>query len=259
MSIAIIDLDSVSFVAGHGIKLLDENNEPLRQDNKFVYRDKTEDELKEAVDTILSGILKASKATHYVGFIKGKNTISIKRSVNPEYKNDRKKESPFWWNTVKSRFIDQWKAIEVNDIEVDDAVNIARLSIKDSFICAIDSDILGLEGTHYNWKTFKWITTSKDQSKLKFWTDMITGTHNNTKGIPGRGEKFAEKILITERNPDCRTDREVVLNAYITHFEEYEGIKEFYKNYICCKTLDKYDGFIIPDPIEIEKEESNNF
>lgn len=182
--IAVIDGDSLLYTAFHPNKQLDEFGEPMRTEDgkKFLYSEKSEDEIMLSCDNLMRMVLENSKATHYLAFIKGKNTIANKLAVDPTYKQDRTKESPIMWGFTKKYFIEKHSAIEVNNIEVDDAVNIARLQIKDSFICAIDSDLLGLEGTHYNWKKGLWNTCTKQEETIKFWRDMITGTHNNTKG-----------------------------------------------------------------------------
>jgi len=246
--IAIIDLDSLCYTAFHPNKQLDEFGEPMRtEDNKrFLYIEKSEDEIKLSCDNLMRMVLENSNATHYVAFIKGKNTIANKLAVDPNYKQDRIKETPLMWSFTKKYFIEKHGAIEVNDIETDDAVNIARLNISDSFICAIDSDLLGLEGTHYNWKKGEWVTCTKEQASLKFWQDMIKGTHNNTKGIPKKGEKYVEKLFTSVVNNYAIN----VLYEYIEYFGEEVGIKEYYKNYICLYILEKYESMIIPEPIK---------
>ncbi len=57
--------------------------------------------------------------------------------------------------------------------------------------------------------------------------------------IPGKGIKYAEKVLSTTNQAQD------VLTEFIKHFGEHEGIKQFYQNYICCKTLEFIDGFDI--------------
>ena len=93
-----MDLDSIAFAAGHGNKVLDENGKPKRtEDNsKFLYIDKTEEELIASVDSIMIGILVKGGFTHYIGYIKGSKTTVSRKLINPEYKENRSKESPKW-------------------------------------------------------------------------------------------------------------------------------------------------------------------
>ena len=264
--VAIIDLDSVTYSIGNPNKVLAENGEPLKQDGKFVYEEKSLEQLAESADFIMNKILTNCHCTHYIAYIKGKDTVKNKRLIDPNYKADRSKESPKWWDFVKGYLIENWNAIPVDNIEVDDACNITRLQISNSFIVCIDSDLLGLEGEHYKWRnksdlSGEWITTTKKQAEYKFWSDMITGTHNNTKGIPGKGEKYVEKLFNTDviEVGDyniplgyVQSKSMTVLDKYINYFGEEEGINQFYANYKLIKILDKYEGFQLPDLTEFK-------
>lgn len=84
---------------------------------------------------------------------------------------------------------------------------------------------------------------------------------DNIKGIPKRGEKFFDKLrdLNTIGGVlDIEELRTCIFNEYITYFGEETGIKEFSKNYISLKVLDKYEGFTIPEPQPFEKETNIN-
>lgn len=250
--IAIIDLDSVAYTIFHPNKVLDDAGIPLRENSKFVYVDKTEDEIIQSCDEVMTSILNTSKCKGYIAYIKGKNTTSSRKVVYPEYKANRNTEQPKHWEFVKELLISKWGAIEVNNIEVDDAVNITRLDINktfgDSFICALDKDLLSLEGTHYNWRTEKWVIIDKINADRLFWTDMVTGqTGDNIKGIPGCGIKYVEKLFNTELvEVGIKTYGSTVFESYIENFGEYKGIQEFHKNYISLKILEQYQGFVIP-------------
>lgn len=253
MRIAVIDLDSVIFYAFHPNKVLDDNNEPIKENGKFVYVEKTEDEIKASCDYLMQDILLSSNATHYIGFVKGKNTITGRKAVNTEYKSNRPKEKPKYWDFTKQYLIDKWGAYTVNDIEVDDAVNITRLKLQDSFICAIDKDLLSLEGTHYKWNKKEWVTVTAEQAIDKFWLDMIAGQPgDNIKGIPGKGVKYFEKML--EEDDYGTKYHNLVLEEYVKHFGEYKGIQEFYKNYMCLYILEEKEGFEIPEVKEFKND-----
>lgn len=248
MRIPIIDLDSVAFYIGYPNKKLDTEGNPIKEDGKFVLIDKTEDELKNAAHYWMNEILTKCEATHYIGFIKGKG--NYRYEVNPEYKANRPKEAPKWWSTVKKYLIEEFGAIPVDGMEVDDAVNITRLNLSYSFICAIDKDLLHLEGCHYNWSKNEWVNTTIQEAKKKFWTDMIAGqSGDGIKGLPGKGVKFVEKRFLDTITP------EGVLQCYIEHYgNEEQAIEEYYKNYKCLKILDNKEGFVIPEPISVLKE-----
>lgn len=238
LKIAILDVDSIAYSVGAGNKIIldyDEFNAPIykKENNKLVYIDKTEDELIESADFIMNNILSKSGCTHYIGFIKGKNTIQSKLKYNPEYKQNRPSLAPTWWNFVKEDLIRRYNIFTANDFEVDEFVISFYKQTPNSFICAIDSDILGTEGTHYNWRKETWITTTKEQEEFNFWSQMITGNHNNVTGIPGKGIKFFEKILIANMNIyDYVLDNNLLIfNEYVKYYGEEKGINEFYKTY----------------------------
>jgi len=256
MKIAIIDLDSVCFAIGHPNKVLDEFGNPVKQDGKFVYYDKTPEEMKQAADYAMRAICEGSGATHYIAYMKGKETTVSRKAINPEYKANRPTTSPWWWATVQNDLFTRWNAHYVNDIEVDDAVNITRKKLKDSFICAIDNDLLGLEGTHYNWRKNEWVTVTEAEANKKFWTDMIAGqSGDNIRGIPKKGTKYAEKLFADPTYYDMVfTYPELVFRAYLEHFGTHDGVKEYYKNYMSLKILDDFPYFNIPQPIEFKKE-----
>jgi DNA polymerase-1 len=243
--IAVIDMDSVSYTIGHPNKVLDENGNPKRtEDNsKFIYQDKTEDELKASADRIMRDLLNRGKFNGYVAYIKGRNTVVERKEINVDYKANRNKESPKWWAFVKDYLISNWNVISVDNMEVDDAVNITRMKLSNSYICAIDKDLLNLHGTHYNWSKNQWVEVDKTQADYEFWKDMITGqAGDNVKGVPGIGKQneiFIKNLF--EPTP------QYVLQLYIRKMGESLGITEFYKNYKCLKIKDKDDSFIIPE------------
>lgn len=246
---AVIDLDSVMFSIAHPNKILDESGVPIKENGKFVYIEKSIGEMYGSADHIMSSILKLSEADSYIAYVKGKG--NFRYVTNADYKANRPKESPHWWKAIKEYLLVHWFATEVNNIEVDDAVNITRLQLPNSFICAIDKDLLSLEGTHYNWRKNEWVTVSKEEAYYKFWSDMIIGqSGDNIKGIPGKGEVAAKAIMEDSKCPPAR-----IIKNYIQHFGEYEGIKQFYKNYISLKILDNYEEFQIPNISKVNSAE----
>ena len=134
--IAIVDMDSLIFTMFHPNKVLDENGNPTRTEDgkRFIYKEKTPIEIIESCDFLMNDILTKSEATGYIGFVKGFNTTQLKESVNPEYKADRNKESPKFWKFTREYLKLKWSIDSVNNIETDDACNITRMNIKDSFI-----------------------------------------------------------------------------------------------------------------------------
>ena len=73
---------------------------------------------------------------------------------------------------------------------------------------------------------------------------MIQGTHNNTKGINGKGPKYVEKLFNNINVEDCE---KIVLNEYLNYFGKEKGISEYNKNFVCLKILDSYEDMEFPE------------
>lgn len=247
---ALVDLDSISFACFNGNKIPDGNGGWLRtEDNKrFLYTEKTPEEVIQACDDILTMILTDCGADSYILFIKGSETIKDRLAVNPQYKQDRSQEQPKYWKLCSDHFVNKWGAHLANGLETDDALNICKHAVPNSFLCCIDSDLLGTEGTHYDWKKKIWITSTKENEEYRLWTDMIVGTHNNVKGLHRKGKKFAESVLVGHPS----NWKVIVYDLYINTFGQNLGPIEFYKNYKCVKLLTFKEGFGIPTPTKFE-------
>lgn len=221
--IAVIDADSIGFIA-HWDSINKTFNKPLQ-------------EILLSVDKIISNILINTKATHFVGYVSyGKS--AYRSNIYPQYKANRDHLiKPEYLNDTKHHMVDKWQFKPLFGIETDDVVNTVRLKTPNSFLCALDKDLLHLEGTHWNYKTNSWVTTSKQKAIFEFWSDMITGQpSDNIKGIEGKGKQFATTVL--EGMNDLDLIRGVVLNCYIDKYGEQEGIEKFYQNYSCLKIKD---------------------
>lgn len=260
--IAIIDIDSILFAACYGKKLWNPQTEEFERDDKgrLIYLDKNEDEIGSSINTIMHEILEDSNADSYIAFVKGKNTAAHRYNIKNDYKSNRPKESPSWWEYARQFIIDTWDAVSVDTIEVDDAVNITRLKIPNSYMVAIDKDLLNLEGTHYNWKNKEWVTVNNTKASELFWLDMICGqSGDGISGLKGKGKTYFYKNILPQvidmyGNDFYEKLPSVILDEYINHYTEEIGIQEYYKNYTCLKILDHYEGFKIPTPIKYRED-----
>jgi len=248
--IALVDLDSILFACFQGNKIPDGNGGWLRTEDgkRLLYTEKTPEEVIQACDDIFTMILTDCGADGYLAWIKGRDTIKDRLAVNPEYKQDRNQESPKYWKLCSDHFVNKWGAHLANGLETDDCLNICKLNVPNSFLCCIDSDLLGTEGIHWNWKKKEWVTSTKQTEEDNLYTDMIVGTHNNVKGLPKKGKKFAEKFL-EETDSFCRAN--ALTELYIQAFGP-DWTKEFDKNYKCIKLLTSKEGFEIPAPTKFE-------
>lgn len=232
---AILDMDSILYTIGHPNKVLDEFGTPLRTEDgsKFIYTEKTELKLAASADFIMNQILNKCGCDSYIGFIKGVNTIGSKLKYNPDYKQDRTSEQPKWWNKVKNYLKHHYNVHLANNFEVDEYVVGLHKVLPDSFIVAIDSDIIGTKGTHYNWKKNDWTTTTYEEEIYNFWSQMITGNHNNVTGLKGKGIKYFERLFNLHIKNKAYTELYLttIITEYTTYYGETKGLEEFYKTY----------------------------
>lgn len=233
--IALIDADTLIFFAVHN-----------KKDSLIV---KSLQDCKDHMNDLISNIMKFTKATHYLLFLTvGRN---FRYEIYPEYKGNRKGlEKPQYFDQIKEYLIINYKAVYQTGLEADDLVCIYKKNLSDSFICSPDKDIINLEGECFDYKNFKWVNTTKEEADIYFWKSVIKGDNiDGIKGLPGKGEVFADGIKQTADlvNIPIYT---LILREYINHFGEYAGVQEFYKNYMCLKMKDEYEGLEIVEPIE---------
>lgn len=252
MKIAIIDMDSMLYSAFMPNKVADEiTGEPKKENGKFVYTPKTDEEIRIALDGIMIHLFQEGNFTHYIAYVKGKNTTDDRLVANPDYKAQRSKEIPEKWELTKQHAIEKWKAIEINNIEVDDAVKITSKNLPNSNIVAIDKDLLKLKGLNFNWRKNEWFEISEEEEEEYLSRSLIIGdTVDNLKGLPGKGEKFCDKWKIKKLNQ--------AIYWYIKEYGFEKGLNEFMKNYKCLYILTNSSKFIkIPEPIKVPKFENN--
>ena len=235
--IAIIDADSICFIAH------------WNSDDKTFNKPLTD--ILTSTDQIISNILITIGANKYIGFV-GFGKDQERTMVYPEYKANRKDKLPLEFiKEIKNHMMNKWGFHGLYGIEADDMVNSVRLKVDNSVICAIDKDLLMLEGTHYNYKKNEWVTVTKEEAALYFWKSMIIGDSvDNIKGLEGKGKVFADNLLINI--DDEESMRTIVFEEYVNQYGEYHGISKFYQNYICLKIKDDYPALSFIDPLEID-------
>lgn len=242
-SLLIIDGDFILYYATQGNKVLDIYSEPVRENNKFVYTDKTEEEVYRGVDDIIHNICRTTDIYNYIGFIGGKKCFRY--DIYPEYKANRKNlVKPKFWQECKDYLIKRWNFEVCDFIEADDAVNITRNKLIDTYnsvIVTTDKDLIKcIKGTYLNPRDFEIYYTSENAAEYNFWKSMIVGDSiDNIKGLPGCGEAFVKKLF-----PKYESPRIAVECAYL---EKYKDNLYLDLQYNLLKILDDYEGFVVPE------------
>ena len=136
-------------------------------------------------------------------FVSVKSNENLRLDIDPSYKNNRQAAKPPFHTGIINHLINTYSALECAGVEADDVVVAEYLKHPDTTIIAsIDKDLLRMvPGTHYNYSTKQFVTTSKAQAVINFCTYMLSGDRgDNIKGLMGYGEpKFAEDGTIAEK------------------------------------------------------------
>lgn len=209
------------------------------------------DEVEKTLENCISGcnnliynMNKSIKADFYCGFLtKGK---CFRYKINPTYKANRNYDKlPKYLNEVRQYMLKSHKFMFKRGYEGDDLVTSFKTqnSQFETIIVSPDKDILGSVESAYNPRKNEFVSTSKEQIIENFWKSMITGDSvDGIKGIPGWGEasfnKIKESLKFGTINMINHQYMETILHCYCNKFGEYEGIKEFTKNYLSLKLLD---------------------
>ena len=227
--IIILDADGFSYIFSH-------TNKETPVDSPQI--------VTQQINEFMEQIITNTQATGYVGFLSMRGYTFRHLSTLQEtygidtpkiYKGNRGAATPEytqqWGAVVNSHLRHKWKFNMVSGIlEVDDAVAIRAKSYRaagiDYVIVGNDKDLYQIPGKHYSYRTHKMIEISPEEAELNKYTQVLVGdSTDNITGIPGTGPKTAEKIL--SASPNSATLKYVVLQEFIKHYGEREGILQF--------------------------------
>lgn len=221
---AIIDGDSIAWIIGY-------NNREQDLEGVVIA----------AVDSWVRDLLRDVGATRFVGYLANDTKTSIRRDIAPTYKSKRP-ETPDWYRKwapiIEEHLVRVWNFQRASDgYEADDMIAAAANCFKeyDEFvICGVDKDLKQIPGNHYNYNKMELIHVTEGYGRRLLAIQTLMGDSTDSiKGIPKTGPKTAEKIL--EGVPEDVSPFVVCLDAYIKHFGEDLGVKEFYQNYMQVK------------------------
>lgn len=237
---ALIDADSIMWVAGNGNKVMDRSGHPLKVDNKFVYTEKTLEEAITTCDNYIKDLLNLTKADSYVLFLTTGSTFRVK--LDSCYKANRLgMEKPKWFYEVKKHLIDNWDAVEVPGLEADDLVSITKNCLEHCFIIASDKDILKcIPGRHFDARRgqLTFADISYHEASFNFAVSLLIG--DAIDGIPnlikGMGPKTAEAEL--SRRMEHNNPIISALQIFISNLGLHQGLLRFTNQYQLLKILD---------------------
>lgn len=155
-----------------------------------------DDEIYLSLNDRINSIVESSGCNDKRLYITGKR--SIRKQQYPLYKANRiDYQKPTKFDFVRQLLIDEFKAIEINGLEADDALGIVHSERMDStVICTIDKDLDMVPGYHYNWGHDELYTIYPHEGSYNFFIQLLTGDRSdNICGIKGVGKVTAEKML----------------------------------------------------------------
>lgn len=135
------------------------------------------------IKTFIDSVIKSCNATHYLMFFQGDEHKNYRREILQEYKSHRTtSEGIAIWKPVILNTFRELKAIELKEIESDDALRLWATKLKtDYIIVENDKDLHCIPGLHYN--PFKKNLTTEERfyfideekANLEFWKQVLTG------------------------------------------------------------------------------------
>jgi len=206
------------------------------------------------VDEFVQSIFVANELVNYVGIVsyppyfeqvEGQNNFREQIAKTKAYKGNRK-EKPEWYvkweRVIVEHLVNVWGFYYApQNLETDDVVSALFHSYQklnpDIGVVLIgnDKDLLQMSGEHYNYKKGIGDFITPNQAAYKLWNQIICGdSTDNIPGIPGVGEKGAEKILMAD-GVSSENYAIAVLWAYMQKLGEDAGIQAYYENYMLCK------------------------
>jgi len=213
--LAIIDADSMIYIIAWKFKTKKVANMVRISLNQFIHE-----------------LLKASGATHYVGFYGSSDKTTapnFRFALDPEYKANRPETPEFitkWRPTIHKEMSDKWGFLPVSGMEADDAVSITKRRYEKEYdeivVITADKDLKQLAGiTHFDMGKHKFTDITQLEADKFFVEQLLKGdTGDNVKGLPGIGPKTAAALVA-----GCKTTADLkwmAIRMYKNHFDSKE-------------------------------------
>lgn len=236
--ILIVDADWILFNASY-----------VKQDEEL----KTFEQCCESIDFYIDSLFDETEAESYVlCFTSGGN--NFRKVVDPQYKANRVgRDLPLFFNEMKEYIFSKYNCCYGGGYEADDMCASYIKLYPEAILSHVDKDLNQIPSpNHYDSKKKEFYEVSREDGLKQLYLSLVTGdSGDNIKGIPGKGIKFAEKLLTSclELGVNFLSQ---ILEEYINHFGEAKGIHEFYKNYTCLKLVDNISDFELVLPRKID-------
>lgn len=184
------------------------------------------------VKNTIESILHATQASDYAIYISS-NTPTFRDTLATikSYKGNRSgNDKPVHYEACRNYIINVWQAEECFGIEADDKVAIECMRKPGSILISNDKDLLQVPGLHFNWTKPDegvYTITKEDALHYKYIQILAGDSTDNIVGIPGLGEKGADKLL---RNMYGATEEEydeMCSLYYMERLGDVEGLQQY--------------------------------
>ncbi len=153
------------------------------------------------IQSRINGILEETQADEYQLYLTTDDKSNFRYDVATikPYKGHRQSvEKPHWYKHIRNFLVDQRGAIEISDMEADDAMAIEQYDtnyiqeggelVGETIICSKDKDLAMVPGWHYGWhpgkQKEKGVWFQDEIGGLRcFYKQLLTG--DSTDNIPG--------------------------------------------------------------------------
>lgn len=146
------------------------------------------------VSAMISNITKNAGCDKYRVYIDGAGNFRKSLATIQEYKANRA-DKPYHYKKLRAYLLEHKAAVEICDVEADDAISIATYSGFKKGVnwvgCTTDKDAKGTAGWLFNWDTMsKPCFISEIEADRWFYTQLLIGDKVDTiQGVRGVGEK----------------------------------------------------------------------
>jgi DNA polymerase-1 len=142
---------------------------------------------------------------------------NFRKEVFADYKahrNNSDSYEPMMKQFLRQHFQDNYESFLIDDLEADDVLGILMTtdgykSNYEKVLCTIDKDLDTIPGVHWNLDKKVVYDVTMAEADRKFYQQMLTGDRvDNIPGLPGYGEKTADKVL--DKHPPVKWYDEIV-------------------------------------------------
>jgi len=149
------------------------------------------------IDNEISKLLTKFDTDKAKVYLTGEGNFREDIAVTKPYKGTRQSLRPYYFNHIRRYLTNHHGAKTVTGYEADDEVSIQQTkdNLEPTIIVSNDKDLKNTPGYLYSSMKDELYFVSPRYARYHFWWQMVIGDSvDNIPGIPGRGQKWLEKV-----------------------------------------------------------------